>query len=89
MLNRQVILYISNSYQKVLLSIDTGFFTASITFLITFRIRSRKVLNLHNVINLRKETIPDTFISLPGIKVSGIVLEINSDISCYSIVFIR
>lgn len=29
MLNRQVILYISNSYQKVLLSIDTGFFTAS------------------------------------------------------------
>lgn len=30
MLNRQVILYISNSYQKVLLSIDTGFFTASI-----------------------------------------------------------
>lgn len=33
MLNRQVILYISNSYQKVLLSIDTGFFTASFTFL--------------------------------------------------------
>lgn len=30
MLNRQVILYISNSYQKVLLSIDTGFFTASL-----------------------------------------------------------
>ena len=32
MLNRQVILYISNSYQKVLLSIDTGFFTASRLF---------------------------------------------------------
>ncbi len=33
MLNRQVILYISNSYQKVLLSIDTGFFTASLSVL--------------------------------------------------------
>ena len=43
---------------------------------------------LHNVINLRKETIPDTFISLHGIKVSGIDLEINPDISCYSTVFI-
>ena len=50
---------------------------------------SPKTLIFRNVINLRKETIPDTFISLPGIKVSGIVLEINFDISCYSIVFIR
>ena len=48
-----------------------------------------RTLIIINVINLRKETIPDTFISLPGIKVSDIVLEINSDISCYSIVFIR
>ena len=40
MLNRQVILYISNSYQKVLLSIDTGFFTASLFLLIDyFRVR--------------------------------------------------
>jgi len=45
-------------------------------------------LILLNVINLRKETIPDTFISLHGIKVSGIDLEINPDISCYSTVFI-
>ncbi len=41
-----------------------------------------------NVINLRKETAPDAFILLHGIKVSGIVLEINPHISCYSAVFI-
>ena len=48
-----------------------------------------KIPYTHNVTNIRKETISDTFISCRGIKVSGIVLEINSDISCYSIVFIR
>lgn len=33
-----------------------------------------------NVINLRKRTIPDSFTPFLGIKLSGIVLESNSDL---------
>ena len=34
----------------------------------------------HNVINLRKRTIPDTFTPLHGIKASGVVMNPNPDI---------
>ena len=36
-----------------------------------------KVLIFHNVINLRKRTIPDVFTPIHGIKTSGIVLGVS------------
>ena len=40
----------------------------------------KKMLKIDNVINLRKRTIPDSFTPFLGIKLSGIVLESNSDL---------
>ena len=41
---------------------------------------SPKTLKSHNVINLRKRTIPDVFTPIHGIKTSGIVLGISPTI---------
>ena len=40
-----------------------------------YRKTNKEILILHNVINLRKRTIPDTFTPLHGIKASGVVMD--------------
>lgn len=49
-------------------------------FLVDMVDKGEKCPKYHNVINLRKRTIPDTFTPLHGIKASGVVMNPNPDI---------